>query len=114
MTVTSIEYQTIRKYRNLLKQAMVDDVLFVSSGLLSINMITDDNHTKLMNNALTKNNRVEMLVMYIENRVKLNPKKHFKEFVNVLKKKKEYYSKALQVLIKIPVSNSLPPSSTFD
>ena len=98
MAVTSVEYQTIRKNRSLLKDAMVDSVQVVSSELLRVNMITNDNHTELMNNTLTKHDRVEMLMMYIENRVKLNPTKHFTMFVDVLKMDKNYYSDAIQVL----------------
>ena len=67
MAVTSVEYQIIRKNRTFLKNAMVDNVLFVSNELLSVNMITNDNHTELMNNTLTKHDRAEMLVTYIEN-----------------------------------------------
>ena len=116
MTVTSVEYKTIRNNRTLLKNAMVDDVPHVSSELLRLDMITDENHTDLQNNTLTKHDRVEKLMMYIENRVKLNPA-DFTKFVKVLKTKEEYYSKALQVLqMDVPdtTDQSLPiPTSDW-
>ena len=97
MTVTPVEYWIIRKNRTLLKNAMVDDVLYISSELLRLDVISDDNHTDLLNNTLNKHLRVEKLMMYIENRVKLNPA-NFTTFQKVLKTKEEFYSKALQML----------------
>ena len=109
MTETSVEYRIIRKNRTLLKNAMVNDVVYLSDELLGLDMISDDNHTDLMDNALNKRQRVEKLMTYIENRVKLNPD-NFTNFVKVLKTKEEYYSKALQVLeIYVPGIN-LPQS----
>ena len=110
MTETSVEHQIIRENRTLLKNAMVDDVVYLSGELLRLNVISDDNHTDLMDNSLNRNCRVEKLMMYIENRVKSNPD-NFTNFVKVLKTKEEYYSKALQVLeIYVPGTN-LPPGS---
>ena len=115
MTVASVEYKAVRKNRTLLKDAMVDDVLYVSSELLRLDMISVENHTDLLNNALNNHDKVEKLMMYIENRVKLNPA-DFTRFVQVLKTKEEYYSKALQVLqinVTVP-ERSLPTPTSSD
>lgn len=90
MTVTPVEYQIIRKNRALLKDSMVDGVLYVSSELLRLNIITQESHTELLNNALNEEKRVEMLMKYIEHRVRANPG-NFTKFVSVLKTKEEYY-----------------------
>ena len=117
MTVTSVESQLLQANRDLLKNAMVDDVLFVSSELLRLNIITHNNHTDLLNNTLNKQTKVEMLMIYIENRVRVNPG-NFTTFVNVLKTKEAYYSKAIQVLqLRVPgtcTNPVLPPTPSSD
>ena len=95
---TSVEYQTIHENREILKKAMEDDILFISSQLMIENMITSENHTALKSNAQTNHEKAESLMTWIENRIQLSPVANLATFVSILKIKREYYGKAIQVL----------------
>ena len=103
------EYWAIQVNRSVLIQGMVNDVHNVSGELLAAGMITGDNHTEVMNNLLDDNQKVQKLMMFIENRIKFDHQ-YFTTFVNVLKKLNEpYYRKILQ---KLQTSVNTPPPET--
>ena len=110
------EYQAIRDNRPILIQGMVNDAHKVSGDLLASGMITSANHTELMNTVLDDNQKVEKLMIFIENRIKFDHTL-FTTFVNVLKKKEWYYGKAL-VVLQASVSkyklNQTPPALPTD
>lgn len=72
-------------------------------------MITHNNHAELKNNLLSKHEKVEMLMTSIKNRIQVSPA-YLAKFVNILRIKRVYYSKAIQVL-QVALRDKSPPAS---
>ena len=108
---TSVEYQTIHENREILKKAMEDDILFISDHLMKVNMITPENHTALKSNAQTNHEKVELLMTLFENRIQLDPAADLAKFVGILKIKRVYYGKAIQVL-QVALRDKSPPAAS--
>lgn len=91
------EYELIKQLTPKLRTAIQDDLQGISEHLLSCGMITEENYQDFTNWASPLYVRAKHLVQTVQNRIKLDSR-YFYDFIQVLEKKREYYS---SILLKI-------------
>ena len=103
----SPEYNRLKELTNGLRVAVQDNIISLSSDLLSENMITAGMHTKLINTSVDAGTRAAELVMAVQNKVWCSPKDYV-TFLNILKRNKAFYEDIIREL-----ERPLPPTPWY-
>ena len=97
MMSESEEYQRLRLHGPHLRDALQDHLLDLSSRLLAVSFISEDNYSELTNEQHTPLKRASRLVELIRNRVKVATRNYY-IFLDILLKDELLYKDTIELL----------------
>ena len=98
MAANSPEYRTIIKLTSELTKAFKNDLVSLSDEFLSEGFITDNNADDLRNERNGAQGRAASLVSWIRDKIRLEPERNYRTFIDVLKQRLDDHKSILRRL----------------